>query len=62
MQKDLSRGENGPASRYLVFTREAWARRPGGAPPALSQERMASVRGIAAQEVERIYLPLSEPV
>jgi type I pantothenate kinase len=49
--------------RYHIFTREEWARRRGGTPLTLSEERLTALRGlndrVSLQEVEQIYLPLS---
>ncbi|HUO84476.1 MAG TPA: type I pantothenate kinase [Thermoanaerobaculia bacterium] len=50
-------------SRYLVFTREQWARLRGGTPLTLSEQDVAELSGIeeklSLREVEEVYLPLS---
>lgn len=52
-----------PTSRYVDFTREQWKALRAHTPLLLSEEELASLRGISEQvslrEVEDIYVPLS---
>jgi type I pantothenate kinase len=52
-----------PASPYLVFSREAWARLRAGTPMTLSAEEVERLRSLNdpldIAEVEAIYLPIS---
>ncbi|WP_126581835.1 type I pantothenate kinase [Tengunoibacter tsumagoiensis] len=63
MQKDFSIRQSDHHSRYLVFSREEWARLRASTPLTLSEERLLSLRSlndrISLMEVEQIYLPLS---
>jgi type I pantothenate kinase len=55
--------EETPLSRYITFSREAWAQRRANMPLTLSEERIATLRSvndrISLKDVEQIYLPLS---
>lgn len=52
-----------PISRYIEFTREQWKALRANTPLLLSEQELASLRGINEQvsvrEVEEIYVPLS---